>query len=726
MKKLFTFLFMVATILAHAQYTTPGNGVRWNLDSLVNNSAGVITHNGTHYEMTNNLFVSANDTIDFITNDTLVFFDLTYIETNGVLTIDPPQQMVFTAMDSLSLNKWRGIRFNEGHQTFIRNATFQYGGGLKIISGGSFHIENCTLKRNFYKSGSSSGSLASSGVIDVSGPATILNNNFISNQRCGIGSGANVSAPLVIRNNYFFGNVTENSNRPQINVGPAGEGGTTYIIGNTVIGNGFTNSGGIAYASMLGVPGSVVIDSNSVINNRYGITLTGSPIDGWIRYNTITGNNIQNNPDLGGSGINLTASSSSAYQHSMVTGNTIVDNLWGITIIGYPVANMGDTTLSNYNPGLNEFSGNGNNGILYDLYNNGPVPQMAMNNCWGVSVQNPDSIESVIVHQVDNPALGLVTFMPAGCSQVVTFTVTDTQLNPLENATIAIQGIPDPLITGVEGTANISLIPGTYEYTVTLAGYQTNSASFTVASQPVQVNVQLFNATYTLTFIVTDGAAPLAGAAINVGGFNINTNASGIANIDLLPGTYDYEVTKAGYLPVTSTVTMGTAPYTENVVMTTVIPEYNVTFNVLSDGNPVEGALIYIASDTLVTNADGVASIMLVNGQYPYMVTAIYNDTVEGIAEVNGQDLSLTIGLISGVGTADLQNVRIYPNPATTRVTIEGNGIQKVELRQLQGNLLRTYQHPEGSINTAGLPSGIYFMHLYTNDQVIVKRLIIK
>lgn len=726
MRKLFTFLFMVATMLAHAQYTTPDTGVRWNLDSLVNHSAGVVIHNGTHYEFTANLFVSATDTIDFITNDTAIMHDLTYIETNGVLTIDPPQQMVFTAIDSLSLNKWRGIKFMEGHHTFIRNATFQYGGGLKIISGGSFHIEGCTLKRNFYKSGSTSGSLASSATIDVSGPATILNNSFISNQRGGVGSGANISAPLVIRDNYFFGNVTENSNRPQINVGPAGEGDTTFIIGNTIIGNGFTNSGGIAYASLLGVPGSVVIDSNTVTNNRYGITLTGSPIDGAIRYNTITGNNIQNNPDLGGSGINLTASSTSAYQHCMVTGNTIVDNLWGITIIGYPVVNLGDTTMSNYNPGLNEFSGNGNNGILYDLYNNGPVAQTAMENCWGVSVQDSASIEGVIFHQADNAALGLVTFMPAGCSQVVTFMVTDAQLNPLADATITIQGIPDPLNTGAEGTAMLPLIPGTYNYTVTLAGYLTTSASFTVASQPVQVDVQLYNATYTLTFSVTDGTAPIAGAAINVGGFNINTNASGVANIDLLPGTYSYEVTKTGYLPVADTVIMGTAPYTENVVMTAVIPEYNVTFNVLSDGHPVEGALIYIASDTLVTNPDGVASIMLVNGQYPYLVTAVYNDTVEGIATVNGQDLTLTIGLISGIKATELPNVRIYPNPATSQVNIEGSGILKIELRQLQGNLVRTYNHPAGTLNIQAISAGIYFMHFYTADQVIVKRLIIK
>jgi len=410
----------------------------------------------------------------------------------------------------------------------------------------------------------------------------------------------------------------------------------------------------------------------------------------------------------------------------MVTGNTIVDNLWGITIIGYPVVNLGDTTMNNYNPGLNEFSGNGNNDILCDLYNNGPVNQVAMNNCWGVSVQDSISIEGVIVHQTDNATLGLVTFMPAGCSQVVTFTVTDTQLNPLENASITIQGIPDPLITGAAGTAIISLIPGTYYYTITHAGYLTTSASFTVASQPVQINVQLYNATYTLTFSVTDGTTPIAGAAINVGSFNINTNASGIANIDLLPGTYSYEVTKTGYLPVTNTVILGTAPFTENVVMTAVIPEYTVTFNVLSDNNPIEGALVYIANDTLVTDAAGVASIVLVNGQYPYMVTAEFNDTIQGIASVNGQDITLTIGLISGIEATELPSVRIYPNPATSQVNIEGSGILKIELRQLQGNLVRTYNHPVGAINIQAIPAGIYFMHLYTADQVIVKRLIIK
>ena len=56
---------------------------------------------------------------------------------------------------------------------------------------------------------------------------------------------------------------------------------------------------------------------------------------------------------------------------------------------------------------------NGNNGVLYDLFNNGTATIWAQSNTWNVEVQDAESIEQVIYHQVDNPNLGLVIFMPA-------------------------------------------------------------------------------------------------------------------------------------------------------------------------------------------------------------------------------------------------------------------------------------------------------------------------
>ncbi len=726
MKHFFTIMLVTAAFFVQAQFVTPGTGVRWDLDSLVNNSAGVVFVNGDHYEINGNITLTAGDTLEILQNSTIVLHDLSYIYSYGKLTIDPPQQVLFTALDSLSTSKWRGFRFYEGHETFIRNAVIEYGGGLKFNSGGTIYVEGSTFRHNYYKSGTTSGSMASAAVLDIIGPAEVVNCSFISNQRGAIASGSNVSSPIIFRNNYLFGNTTENSNRPQINLGPSGEGGTSYIIGNTVIGNGFTNSGGIAYSSLLSVPGDVVIDSNVVISNRYGITVTGSGMNAWIRYNTLTDNNIQGNPDLGGSGINFTASSSSAYQHATVTGNNISGHLWGITIIGYPVINMGNNDPGNYNPGLNIFADNGNNGILYDLYNNGPLEQYAMGNFWNVAVQDAASIEQVIVHQPDISTLGVVNYMPA--SQTVTFTVTDMLSNPLSNVTIQIEGMDTPLVTDAEGVASIMMMQGEWDFEASLEGYSSTSSTFNLAGTPLTVPVILYDAVYTLTFNVTDGTLPIAGASINVGGFEITTNAAGVATIGILPGTYDYTVTKEGYEPASGTVTVVDAPVTEEVVMTAIIPvfEYTVTFMVTSDDQPIEGATIAIADTTLLTDAAGMATIDLEDGEYPYSVTAEFNDTVVGTATVNGADIEIQVGLVTGISPIEASAFRIYPNPASSYINLMGTGIEKIEFMTLQGNLIKSVVNPASHISVDDMPTGYYLVKIYTANQTFGTRLIIK
>ncbi len=726
MKHYFTIMLLAITLTAGAQYITPGTGVRWNLDSLANNSAGVLFVNGDHYEINGSITISSGDTIEILNGTSVVLHDLSYIESYGKFTVDAATPVTFTALDSLSTSKWRGFKFYEGHETIIKNAIIEYGGGIRVLSGGSFHISNSILQRNYYKSGSTSGSFSSAAVLDMTGYAEIINNVIKNNQRGAIASGSNTSTPLLIKNNYIFGNTTENSNRPQINMGPAGDGGTTYIIGNTVIGNGFTNAGGIAYSSLLGVGGDVVIDSNVVINNRYGITITGSGMNGTVRYNTLTGNNIQNNPDLGGSGINFTASSSSSYQHVVVTGNHIEDNLWGITIIGYPVVNMGNTDPSNFNPGLNTFVNNGNNGIDYDLYNNGPVEQYAQGNHWNVNSQDEASIETVVTHQNDNSALGLVHFMPA--RQYVTFVVTDYQMNPIEGATILLQETNEEFITDATGTVSSDLLTGTYNYEASANGYSTLQYNFTLEGDTLVVPIMLSDAVYTLTFNVTSEGSPVEGALINVGDYQLTTNASGTTSIGILAGTYEYTVSKEGYENATGTVTVTDGPVTENVELTAIIPvlTYPVTFIVTRDDNPFEGATINIADTTILTDNQGIAVIELENGEYPYSVFAPSSDTISGIAIVNSEPVEIVVGLVTGVSNIPVSDITIYPTPASDIIYIEGNNIMKLQIINLQGNVLKTISNPSNRINISDIPSGTYLFNVTTPTGKFMQKVIIK
>jgi hypothetical protein len=110
---------------------------------------------------------------------------------------------------------------------------------------------------------------------------------------------------------------------------------------------------------------------------------------------------------LGGSGINFYGDTTNK---AFVSGNTITNNLWGITIQMSALPNIGQVENDSINPGMNRIYDNGNSGLVFALYNNTPNQIMAENNFWGSD--DPDSVEMFIFHQNDSASLGFVDFMP--------------------------------------------------------------------------------------------------------------------------------------------------------------------------------------------------------------------------------------------------------------------------------------------------------------------------
>jgi len=220
-------------------------------------------------------------------------------------------------------------------------------------------------------------------------------------------SGANSASSPQISDCQIMFNVLSNANMPQINLGTSGVD-SIRIINCEITGDPeMIMAGGIAITTLAGGSINARIEGNIIKNNRYGITAYGYNIGSVIRNNEIWDNNIQNLPMQGGSGINYWGN---ATNQSIVTGNIITGNLWGITIQSAAQPNLGQLQGEIYNPGMNQIYGNGNSGAIFDLYNNTPNPIMAENNYWGT--MDPDSVEMHIFHQPDDPTLGLVDYLP--------------------------------------------------------------------------------------------------------------------------------------------------------------------------------------------------------------------------------------------------------------------------------------------------------------------------
>lgn len=418
-KKILLITIMLITYFANAQYVSPNTGVTLRLNDIMASAPLALTFNNGIYTLSQNLTISQNDIFIIDANAEIHINADIQITVAGNFNANA-NQIIITATNNAT--PYNTITFQENSTAFLRNVTINYGKGIRV-STGNFEMQACSLSYHI------PGTTATSAIALSTGKPIINNSRFTLNDNSAISSGANQIVSARITNNFFEGNNISNGNRPQINMGPGGSD-TIKIVGNIIRGNrSLTRTGGISASSLLGGENRLIIDNNTITDNRYGINVQGATSSGYIRGNVIENNNTENNPNLGGSGISLSASGTSPIMNIIASRNQIRGNLWGITVIGQARINLGNTDPSLFNEGQNIFSNNANGGATYALYNNTAFPIIAMNNCWiEGSTPTAQQVEDVIGHQVDTPTLGLVTFTPFGCEFLSTPTISNFKL----------------------------------------------------------------------------------------------------------------------------------------------------------------------------------------------------------------------------------------------------------------------------------------------------------
>ncbi|MBK8554028.1 MAG: right-handed parallel beta-helix repeat-containing protein [Ignavibacteria bacterium] len=399
MKKLFLFVFLIFCSNSYSNYSTPGTGLTWDLDSLVAYSGGDVTFSSDEYFFNDTITISASDTILVLSNATMKFAQGVFVDINGVLIINPADSAKITAQDTTL--KFLGLKFEDfSDGSYLKKLIFEYGNSIRMLDC-NILIDSCTVRYNTLNS-----SFASGAISFFRSNSIVSNCKIYRNRRAAFVSGANIASSPQILNNLIYENNTDNANVPQINFG-ATTADPMIIRGNTILGGPFIMAGGISFLPVGSIP-NAIIENNIIKHNRYGIAIAGGSSNFYINNNIIDSNNIQGNPNLGGSGINFNGS---ATQNSIVTRNIIRGNLWGITIQNVAKPNLGDLSSPDTTDiGLNEIYDNMNSGSIFDLYNNTPDSIKAENNYWGTS--NLDSIEAHIFHNPDNPSLGFVDYLP--------------------------------------------------------------------------------------------------------------------------------------------------------------------------------------------------------------------------------------------------------------------------------------------------------------------------
>ena len=253
----------------------------------------------------------------------------------------------------------------------------------------------------------------------------------------------------------------------------------------------------------------------------------------------------------------------------------------------------------------------------------------------------------------------------------VTFTVYEGEA-PLQGVTVKTSVYTSE--TGEDGTATISLEPGTYEYTLEKAGFQTIESVFTVENQPVEVFQRMFLTTKEVNFAVIDRNRNIyvPEADIIIKDITETTDKEGQATIGLQTGRYEMKVVKKDYQELNKEIEVTAEDPNCILVEMTAIP-YAIKFTVLDAATQMvlEGATIKINESTYLTDSEGVAIVSLPNGTYEYTAFKSGYMSVNDFVVVDGTEVSKIIELEQAFYTFRL----------TVRDIENGNYIQGAEIQ---------------------------------------------
>ena len=438
MKKIFTLCFMAIALMASANTYTlsqlaelvpaleDGTGVAVvdgayviNLPASLPEGVSGLGYDNDNIVLTKNYFTINGDLI-ISEGETLLFGGSSTMEVNGNLTIT--NATIGAAPGSEGTAK--GFRmYMEGASATITGSTFNYVG----INYGNGTEEGClTATGCTFNNHNSKGGNAAINFTSLSKGNLVQDCVFENPTLSSVASGANVACGITIKDNIINKPTASTRLYPGINMSATGPY-DIVIDGNQVHGAATTTrSGGIALACLLGNPptGTLYVTNNFIENCSYGITLTG-PGEVRMINNTVLNNKYISDPDLGGSGLNITCNSANVIAKAYMQGNHIEGNVWGITVIGNVDINAGYVTGEakdvEYNPGENVFINNGNtkyaNGFdpegefqRWDFYNNSPNTVYAQNNYWYVA--EAASPRVTIFDVEDDPSKGEVIYTP--------------------------------------------------------------------------------------------------------------------------------------------------------------------------------------------------------------------------------------------------------------------------------------------------------------------------
>jgi len=77
-----------------------------------------------------------------------------------------------------------------------------------------------------------------------------------------------------------------------------------------------------------------------------------------------------------------------------------------------------------------------------------------------------------------------------------------------------------------------------------------------------------------------------------------------------------------------------------------------------------------------------------------------------------------------GIDDPETLQVKVFPNPTSGIINIQGVNADRIEVMDVHGRLLSAKNHPGSIIDISNLPGGIYFLRVRVEDQMTVARIV--
>ena len=275
-----------------------------------------------------------------------------------------------------------------------------------------------------------------------------------------------------------------------------------------------------------------------------------------------------------------------------------------------------------------------------------------------------------------------------------------------ENANVTLKALPSYGYVFLNWTENAEIVSTESEYSFVVTTDRNLRANFVLASYNVEITIN------------PENAGVVTGADTYTHGDEVTLTATPNEGYKFLNWTENDEVV--------STETEYVFTITEDKTLTAVFVElYDVTLSVnIEEAGAVTGAATYTKGDEVTLTAtpnEGYKFLNWTENDTIVSEESKYSFTIVG-------DRNLVANFVSTESIEELtSSLRIYPNPVNDELIIEAEvEIDEVSIFDIYGRIQNlsnsATQQLGNSIDVSGLNSGVYFVVIKTNENIVTKR----